>query len=108
MGRLVQLNTPFPVAGKERITAPFGPVNVSNATVTFVATLVGDSRYSTNCTTSLRPPKRTIFPACHVRLLTDGELRVARKSSCVTLSSPSFAHTAVIELVVWAQIRPLT
>src|SRR5580692_6739201 len=78
------------------MTAPPGPVRLPRLTVTFEACDVAASSTTLNDTISFLAPKTLMQWPSHAPLATALVCPVARSSSRVTLSPPSFAHTAVM------------
>src|ERR1700732_5487447 len=85
------------------MTDPLGPLRLLMVTLTFVADLVAASRMRLMLMTSFFAPNSVIAVPFHKLFVTLCP-RLARSSSRVTLSSPSFAHTAV--MAVAASRRP--
>ena len=81
------------------MTVPPGPVRLPRLTLTFAAFDVAASSTTLNDTTSFFAPNVLMQWPSHTLLTTALACPVARSSSCVTLSPPSFAHTAVIDVV---------
>src|SRR5579863_591512 len=78
------------------MTAPPGPVRLPRLTVTFEACEVAASSTTLNDTISFLAPKTLMQWPSQAPLATALVCPVARSSSRVTLSPPSFAHTAVM------------
>jgi len=78
------------------MTEPPGPVRLPRLTVTFDDGDVAASSTTLNDTISFFAPKTWMQWPSHTLLATALAFAVARSSSCVTLSPPSFAHTAVM------------
>src|SRR6266550_4117724 len=85
------------------MTDPLGPLRLLMVTLTLLAAATAASRIRLRLMTSFFAPNKVIVVPFHKLFVTFCPLP-ARSSSWVTLSSPSFAQTAVI--AVAAAVRP--
>jgi hypothetical protein len=86
--------------GDERMTEPPGPMREPRLTLTFAAFDVAASSTTLKDTVSFSAPNVRMQVPSQTLFMTMLACPVARSSSCVTLSPPSFAHTAVMDVLL--------